>query len=449
MRMKALLSPPLRALLAALLSVNLLYLAATAYSLHIGRAIDTHATDIAFDVTVRIERLADARGELRRLETLIDHQVDRVAAARPPNLAVIDGARRQLRHEVTAYLAMPAGCDEPSCRELAAALPSLDATVGRVAARLAAGDEGGARELVGGALRGATAHLSGVIQRAINDNARLARELATEIQTARRRSRRIAAALDVLSILVSAVIGLVAARAIHRFDALREERANELENFAGRVAHDIKTPLAAVGMSLRLAAHRADDASRRDALARGQSSLDRAVRIIDGLLEFARSGARPSADASASARAVIDDVVSGLQPLADEAGVALRVEPFGDVTVACGPGVLTSMLSNLIHNAIKYLGDPPVRRITLRLLDRGRTARFEVEDTGPGVPPEIRSTVFEPHIRAPGLKQPGIGLGLATVRRLARAHGGEVGLEPARGSGSCFWFELPTRTRAG
>jgi signal transduction histidine kinase len=74
--------------------------------------------------------------------------------------------------------------------------------------------------------------------------------------------------------------------------------------------------------------------------------------------------------------------------------------------------------------------------------------RVEFEDTGPGVPPGFEKTIFEPYRRAPGVTQPGLGLGLATVQRLILAHGGTIGVSKARGGGAIFWFELPRAVAA-
>ncbi len=72
---------------------------------------------------------------------------------------------------------------------------------------------------------------------------------------------------------------------------------------------------------------------------------------------------------------------------------------------------------------------------------RGRV-RVEVADTGAGLPEEMQQRVFEPYVRL-DKSRPGIGLGLATVRRLVLAHGGKVGVSPNAGTGAVFWFELP------
>jgi signal transduction histidine kinase len=101
-------------------------------------------------------------------------------------------------------------------------------------------------------------------------------------------------------------------------------------------------------------------------------------------------------------------------------------------------------VGNLAHNAIKYIRDGAGRRITLRVLARKNMVRVEVEDNGPGLPPELEKVVFNPFVRGQGSGASGFGLGLATVKKAAEAHGGKVGVRSVPGQGCLFWFELPT-----
>jgi two-component system phosphate regulon sensor histidine kinase PhoR len=105
--------------------------------------------------------------------------------------------------------------------------------------------------------------------------------------------------------------------------------------------------------------------------------------------------------------------------------------------------VLSSILGNLLSNAEKYMRDSAEKRMAVRVRLKGGVVCVEVEDTGPGVPKDLEGRLFEPYVRGDGVTQPGLGLGLATVKRLCTAHGGDVGARSTTGSGSVFWFTLP------
>jgi signal transduction histidine kinase len=116
---------------------------------------------------------------------------------------------------------------------------------------------------------------------------------------------------------------------------------------------------------------------------------------------------------------------------------------------SCSAGALTSMVSNLVRNAIKYIGGAPVRRVKVACKVRPSSVLIEVEDTGPGLPVGIEATVFEPYVRGSSARdKPGLGLGLATVRRLAQGHGGRAGVTSRPGVGCTFWVELPRPLQA-
>src|SRR5262249_49925731 len=139
--------------------------------------------------------------------------------------------------------------------------------------------------------------------------------------------------------------------------------------------------------------------------------------------------------------------IADLRVEAAVSGVEIHLGMAFDGAVRCNPGVLNSLVSNLVRNAVKYIGRGPERHVEVRVVDRGDRARFEVEDNGPGLPRDIEQRVFEPYVRAPDTRQRGIGLGLATVKRLAEAHGGSVGFRSIPGAGCTFWFELPKPER--
>jgi signal transduction histidine kinase len=222
--------------------------------------------------------------------------------------------------------------------------------------------------------------------------------------------------------------------------ASAERRSAELERFAGRVAHDILSPLGAVQLALAFVERRTPgDVAVTNALARASRAITRVHRLVDGLLGYARAGARPDKLAVANVRDVVRDVVDGVAPEA-------RVRGPEVLAVCCSQGVLTSVVSNLVQNAIKYIGAAPVRVVAIRATSMADDrVRVEVEDTGPGVQADAAASIFEPFVRGRSDAE-GIGLGLATVRQLVHAHGGEVGVRSRPGEGSVFWAELPRAT---
>ena len=95
-----------------------------------------------------------------------------------------------------------------------------------------------------------------------------------------------------------------------------------------------------------------------------------------------------------------------------------------------------------MRNGLKYLGNAEVREVCLRVRNRRSRVVFEVEDTGPGIPASLGTRIFEPYVRGPNTGAPGIGLGLATVKKLVEAHGGSVGVRDGSRGGALFWVEL-------
>ena len=271
------------------------------------------------------------------------------------------------------------------------------------------------------------------------------------IAATRLRAERIGWTLGALAVALAALTAGWAVRMVVRSEALLEAhrraaaaRADEFEQFAGRVAHDILSPLAAVSLALAAVGRRtAADARLQALVARGGAGLERTRRIVDGLLGFARAGARPEPGARADVPEVLADVASAAAAMAAPLGVAVTLDPVAPCAVATTPGVLTSLVSNLVQNAVKYAAGAEGRRVVVRAAVRAGMVQVQVEDNGPGVPLALQHRIFEPYVRAPGVTQPGMGLGLATVKRVAEAHGGRAGLRSEPGQGALFWFDLP------
>ncbi len=223
----------------------------------------------------------------------------------------------------------------------------------------------------------------------------------------------------------------------------RLERVNaDLDDFAGRIAHDLRnllTPIALVPTRLR----RSDGKDTNERIAAAlERSLTRARAVLEGLLAFSRS--KPDdTSRGASVREVVVQVADELAGAAAEAraDVSVHVE---DTRVACAPELLQVVVLNLLGNALKYIVGSPERRVSIRA---SRTTDgfvdLRVEDTGPGIPEAAMSRIFEPFYRVPGVRVPGTGIGLATVRRIVSAHEGRIECSSELGRGTSFRVWLP------
>jgi signal transduction histidine kinase len=232
-------------------------------------------------------------------------------------------------------------------------------------------------------------------------------------------------------------------RVARRYALLARQREEELELFAARVAHDIRGPLTPALYALSAVARNPDEGLCKLGQ-RGTRSLERVLDVVNDLFSFAMGNASPTPGARASVKAAVDGVVSETESLALEHETSIVVAPFDEsLEVACAPGVLTSVISNLVRNAVNYIGESAARRVTVRVCESGGTVMLEVIDTGPGLPPEDQARIFEPYVRGAKAKTGGLGLGLATEKRLVDAHGGKVGVRSAEARGSIFWVELP------
>jgi signal transduction histidine kinase len=406
--------------------------------------IDRGLNGIVKNAMPSVALLSSARGDLHRLDNYADAYVDAAAATVAIPVEPIGRYRQSIEDKLGRYRLLPTFVGEPEiAAELTGRLQALDGSDARLIAAVRTGDLAAAEQALQDEQRTAEA-ADGTLEQLVDLNARSGQELAISISRTRNRTITIVTAIDFISVLLAAITTTLAAMALRRSVRALEDETDELSHFAGRVAHDMMGPLSSLGLSLEILARRtAGDPSTEATARRGLSIVRRACRVVEDLLTFARAGARPNPADCSDLKTVLEEVVEGLRLEALNTGVDLRLHAVDSHLVACSHGVLTSMASNLIRNAIKHMGDSSNRRVDVRVAGSGDRRRVEVVDTGPGVPATLGDRVFEPFVRG-NTRSSGSGLGLATVRRLASAHHGEAGFRSEPGQGSLFWFEIPS-----
>jgi signal transduction histidine kinase len=391
----------------------------------------------------RIDRLTDARTTLRKLDGAMDRALLDLIEKQPAAFDPIRAARRNLADDIAAYRLLPAyELESDINRDFDIELGRLDEVRQRFEEQLARANLQAAHEMDNGEWRQSSDRVDDQLRTLISLNLRHVTWHARRIDDIRRRASLVGLGVGCGALLLACAATLIAARAVRRQTLLQEERARELEMFSARVAHDLMSPMTAVSIVLGLVKDQTGDAAVAHMVGRAVGSLRRVHLVVDGLLEFARSGGRPALDERAPVPKILADIVDELRPYADQSGVTLALDGAPSVEVVCAPGILCVLVTNLVNNAIKYMADSATRRVTVRAAKCKSGVCFEVEDTGPGLSPGFESLAFEPYMRG-ATDTVGLGLGLATVKRLVTAHGGRVGVRPREGSGAIFWFELP------
>ncbi len=442
-----------RRLLLAFVALSVAFAVATFAASWFSHEIEARTGSLMTNALPSIQHLSAACDALRDLEAASDDYPDVAPEEQSRARATMDRSWREIDAHLTAYLGLPAF---PGERELyqarvPAALRDVAAAASQLVAQVAAREQVAARLTADRDVRRSANAAARLLRGMVSFNATHARAEVQRISKIQREASRNAVLLAALAVLGGLAVAFWVRRQFLAYEelarahaAVNQERADELEVFAKRVAHDLLSPLSALTYSLG-AFKRASEGDPRleDALARARSCVHRAQRLVEGIFEFARAGGKPEPGARADVRDAVEEISEDLRragPLATE----VEVEPFERHVVAASPGVLSSILGNLMSNAAKYMSDSATRRVVVRVSSAdGESVRLEVEDTGPGVPEGLEERIFDPYFRAEGVTQAGLGLGLATVKRLCEAHGGQVGVRSTPGAGSIFWFALP------
>jgi signal transduction histidine kinase len=225
-------------------------------------------------------------------------------------------------------------------------------------------------------------------------------------------------------------------------------RSNELlSEFAGRVSHDLKSPLTSVlGFAETLGNLPAVRDDPRAARFVGHiATAGRRMRtLIDEVLGFAAVGGRARM-ADVELVDLIEDVLQDVRALVAEAQAEVTVEP---ARLSADPNQLRMLLQNLVSNSLRYRSTQRPCRVHVSATTDTSGWRLRVTDNGRGIPAEVADRVFEPLFRLDrDAGEPGTGLGLATCRRVAESHGGALTVEPTPGGGTTVVLEVRAQDR--
>ncbi|MCD2169263.1 MULTISPECIES: ATP-binding protein [Microbacterium] len=253
-----------------------------------------------------------------------------------------------------------------------------------------------------------------------------------------------------LSDASSRALDLLAHQVIDVLELRRAQRdlieSNEqLEHFAVQISHDLRNPLTALAGFLELAADSPEmvDAPRAaQSLARAEAAAGRMTSMVTDLLDFARmGGARPHIT-QVDVAETVDAVLEDLDGVVVSAGAEVTVDT--STQVRADDTLLRVLLQNLIANAVKFtVAADRVPRIVISVETLPDGWRVNVDDNGDAVSEDQRERVFEPMQRGHGAEVQGIGIGLATCRRIVEAHRGSIGLDESPAGGTRAWFVLP------
>lgn len=234
-----------------------------------------------------------------------------------------------------------------------------------------------------------------------------------------------------------------------------QEAVAARDDFLAIAAHELRSPLHALGLRLaaleRLADAGGDPQRLREEIARTRRSVDRYVRRAVLLLDVTRLN---SADLRLSlsrvrAAELVQDVVEDHREEAAFRGSSITAEIADDLVGCWDAQMLGQVLENLVSNAIKYGEGSPV---TVRVAPEGEDrVLFEVEDRGPGIEEAQRARIFGKFERlvSGARERPGFGLGLWIVGRIVNAHAGTVEVHAPAGGGTLFQVRLPLAAPAG
>lgn len=222
-----------------------------------------------------------------------------------------------------------------------------------------------------------------------------------------------------------------------------------MQRFSANAAHELRTPLSALRSRLEVTLEqvRTPDEYRK-ALGETAEQVASLSEAVHAMMRLAQSEAGLPAEqrAPVAVSALVRAVCEFFEPLAAEQGIALELGSVEEAVVSGEPAWLHQCVANLVDNAIRYTPEGGSIRVEVAREAGDDAVLVRVRDTGVGIEAAERERIFEPYhrVRAGNPRTgPGAGIGLALAREIARAHGGDVGVESEPGKGSTFTVRLP------
>ena len=210
--------------------------------------------------------------------------------------------------------------------------------------------------------------------------------------------------------------------------------------FTANAAHELRTPLALMQVQLDLynsASHPGNDADTLQTIKMVTEQNDKLNRMVKTLLDMSELQT-VGRDDKIILDAIVEEVLADLEPLAVEKNIKL-IGKCENATIIGSDILIYRLVYNLVENAIKY--NHPLGQVTVTAYQRNKHVYLSVEDTGSGIPKELRERVFEPFFRVDKSRSRelgGVGLGLAFVREIVRVHDGSICIKSGKTEGTIF-----------
>lgn len=265
---------------------------------------------------------------------------------------------------------------------------------------------------------------------------------------------RLIIAVSFIALALAAAMAITITKTLSKLYRRIQGIAKMREEIVETVAHDLRNPVAAVSLSTQTLLKMANSKSviNSDDLRRRAENIKRATdrvnSLIGGLLDLAKmkAGTLSIEKTDVSPKDILEDTFKLFDNIVLERGMILEVQQEPLPLIQCDFERIAQVFSNLIGNAIKF--SVASQKIMVGAHLKGGDVVFSVADQGPGIPAEEQDKVFERYWQTGIQKRAGAGLGLAICKGIMTAHGGKIWVESKLGSGTTFYFSIPSKKTA-